>query len=134
MKLTHAAALLAAALPLLAASALAADRTERVKFKPGAISSTIKGSVKGYDTARYILGAKAGQVMSVLFSANNNACYFNIIEPGADSAAHRGEIDGNEYGSNLKKSGDYRAEVFLMRSEARRGKTCNFTITFEISG
>ena len=111
-----------------------ASKTQRVKFKAGSISSTINGAVKGYDTASFVLGAKAGQVMSVLFSADNNACYFNVIEPGADSAVHRGEVDGNEYAANLRLSGDYRAEVFLMRSEARRGKTCKFKITFEISG
>lgn len=109
-------------------------RTERVKFAAGTTSATIKGSVTGYDTQNYILGAGAGQAMSVLFSANNNACYFNLIEPGADSASHRGEIDGNEYSGNLKLSGDYRIEVYLMRSEARRGKTCKFNITTEISG
>ena len=122
-------ALLASAEPLLAAS-----KTERVRFKPGAISATVRGSVTGYDTHSYLLGASAGQVMSVLFSGNLNACYMNVIEPGAGSDTHRGEMDGNEYSANLRKSGDYRAEIYLMRSEARRGKTCRFTITFEISG
>ncbi len=129
--------LLAGALGVMMVSSgagFAASKTERVKFKAGAISATINGTVTGYDTHSYVLGANAGQVMSVLFSANNNACYFNMIEPGASSAVHMGEIAGNEYSANLRKSGDYRAEVYLMRSEARRGKTCKFTITFEISG
>ena len=119
---------------LAAGPALAGRVTERVKFATGASSATIKGSVKGYDTHNYLLGASAGQVMSVLFSANNNACYFNLVEPGAESASHRGELDGNEYTGNLKLSGDYRIEVFLMRSEARRGKTCKFGIIFEVTG
>ena len=122
------------ALSLLAADAFAADHTERVRFKAGTSAATIKGSVTGYDTSSYLLGAKAGQVISVLFSANNNSCYFNFIEPGADSAIHMGEAAGNEYSGTLKESGDYRAEVYLMRNEARRGKTCNYSITFEISG
>lgn len=121
-------------LPLVAGTAVAASKTETVKFKGGASSAIIKGSVTGYDTHSYVLGASAGQVMSVLFKPNNNACYFNVIEPGADSAVHRGEIDGNEFGSNLQKSGDYRFEAFLMRSEARRGKTCKFEFTFEVTG
>jgi hypothetical protein len=123
------------ALTILIANPAAAESfTDRVKFAAGASSATIKGSVTGYDTHNYLLGASAGQVMSVLFSANNNACYFNLVEPGADAAFHRGEIDGNEYAGNLKASGDYRIEVYLMRSEARRGKTCRYNVTAEISG
>ena len=121
-------------LPLSFAAATAANKTETVKFKSGASSATISGTVTGYDTHSYVLGASAGQVISVLFSANNNACYFNFIEPGADSAVHMGEVAGNEYSANLTKTGDYRAEAYLMRSEARRGKTCKFKITFEITG
>jgi hypothetical protein len=121
-------------LPLLAGAASAANKTEKVKFKAGTSSATIEGSVTGYDTHSYILGASAGQVISVLFNPNNNACYFNFIEPGADSAIHMGEVAGNEYSATLAKSGDYRVEAYLMRSEARRGKTCNFSFTFEITG
>lgn len=119
---------------LAAGTAAAGNVTERVKFAAGTTSASIKGSVTGYDTHNYLLGASTGQAMSVLFSANNDACYFNMIEPGASSAVHMGEVAGNEYSATLGKSGDYRAEVYLMRSEARRGKTCKFTITFEISG
>jgi hypothetical protein len=123
------------ALTILIANPTSAESvTERVKFAAGASSAAIKGSVTGYDTHNYLLGASSGQVMSVLFSANNNACYFNLVEPGADAAFHRGEIDGSEYAGNLKASGDYRIEVYLMRSEARRGKTCKFSVTAEISG
>ena len=135
MKLTAVLAVIVLTLTALATgSAEAASKSQRVKFKPGAISSTIKGSITGYDTSSFILGARSGQVISVLFSGNLNACYFNFIEPGADSAIHMGEVAGNEYAATLTSSGDYRAEVYMMRSEARRGKTCKFKITFEISG
>lgn len=113
---------------------LAASSTERVRFKQGATSATIKGAVTGYDTKNYLLGASAGQAISVLFDGDLNACYFNLIEPGADTAFHAGELAGNEYSGTLRKSGDYRAEIYMMRSVARQGKTCHFTITFEISG
>jgi len=128
----------ATALLLLVASipegTFAANQTETVRFKSGQIAATLKGSVKGYDTHSYLLGARSGQVISVLFKADNNSCYFNFIEPGANSAIHMGEVAGNEYSDTLKKNGNYRAEVYLMRNEARRGKTCHYSITFEISG
>lgn len=122
-------------LPLVAGHGAAASKTETVKFKSGASSATIKGSVTGYDTHSYVLGASAGQTISILFEPGKNlSCYFNFIEPGADSAVHMGEVAGNEYAATLAKTGDYRAEAYLMRNDARRGKTCKYTITFEITG
>ncbi len=123
-----------ATVSLACSGTMAASSTERVRFKSGTTSATIKGAVTGYDTKNYLLGASAGQAISVLFDGNLNACYFNLIEPGADTAFHAGELAGNEYSGTLRKSGDYRAEIYMMRSVARQGKTCHFTITFEISG
>lgn len=115
-------------------SALAADRTETVKFPGGASGTTISGSVKGYDGVDYLLGANAGQMMHVLFSPSNRACYFNVNEPGNDYAIFNGSASGNEFSARLTKNGNYMAQVYLMRSAARRGETCKYSISFEISG
>jgi hypothetical protein len=128
------AAVLLSAQSLLGMDALAASRTERLRFNAGSSSATIKGSVTGHDTVNFLLGASAGQVISVLFSANSNACYFNFVEPGANSAIHMGEVAGNEYSGKLRWHGDYRAEIYLMRSKARWGKICRYSVTSEISG
>jgi hypothetical protein len=117
---------------LCAGTASAQERTEVVKFDSGAISKTIKGSIKGYDGVSYILGAKAGQAMSVLFAPANASCNMNVWRPGEEQAVFAG--DGNEYAANLDKTGDYRVQVYLMRNAAQRNEVCNFTITFEISG
>ena len=61
-------------------------RQERVSFHAGASSATIKGSIKGYETIDYVLGAKAGQTMSVTLKTNNGANYFNVLAPGSDDA------------------------------------------------
>jgi hypothetical protein len=129
-----AAVLVLSTLAFAAAEASAEGRTERVRFKAGTTFATISGSITGYDTNNYLIGASAGQVVSVLFNATRNACYFNFIEPGANSAIHMGEVAGNEYAARLSKTGDYRTEVYMMRSDARRGKTCNYSFTIEISG
>ncbi len=117
----------------MAGVALAAEKTVNVKFSPGSSSATVKGSVKGYDGVNYILDAQAGQVVSVLFSPNLNSCFFNFWEPGASGAVHRGEVDGNEYSANLRKSGKNRVQVAMMRSAARKGLTCRYAVTFEIN-
>ena len=71
--------------------------------------------------------------MSILFSPSNASCYFNVLPPGSDEAIHIGSSVGNEFGGTLGASGEYRAQVYLMRNAARRNETCNYSITFEIS-
>jgi hypothetical protein len=117
-----------------ATSSFAADRTEAVHFKAGASSATISSSIKGDDGVKYTLGARAGQIMSVTFSANNGACYFNLLPPGSIEAIHIGSTAGNEFAGTLGADGTYTAQVYLMRSAARRNETCKFSINFEISG
>ena len=112
----------------------AADRTETVKFKSGASSTTVKGGVKGYDLVEYNLVARAGQTMSVALKPSNLACYFNVVAPGGKSAMYIGSIHGNEFTGTLPANGDYRVEVYLMRSAARRKETCRYTMSIKISG
>jgi hypothetical protein len=114
-------------------AATASEKTEVVKFKAGATSATIKGSIKGDSFVNYALKANAGQVMSILFSPSNASCYFNVLPPGSDEAIHIGSSAGNEFAGTLGASGEYRAQVYLMRNAARRNETCNYSITFEIS-
>jgi hypothetical protein len=114
-------------------AATAAGKTEEVKFKAGATSATIKGSIKGDNDVSYVLKANAGQVMSILFTPSNASCYFNVLPPGSDEAIHIGSSAGNEFGGTLAESGGYMAQVYLMRNAARRNETCNYSITFEIA-
>jgi hypothetical protein len=65
---------------LVSTTAFAADiRTERVQFHKGANSATVQGTIKGYETVDYVLGARKGQSMNVSLSTDNGANYFNII-------------------------------------------------------
>lgn len=131
---TIAAAVLGLSLFAATVPALAKDRTETVRFKSGAISATVSSRVKGYDVVNYVLDAQAGQMVHILFSPNHNSCYFNFVNPGADSAVFVGEVSGNEFSMRLRKSGKHRAEVYLMRNAARRGEICKYSISFEITG
>jgi hypothetical protein len=118
-----------------ASSAMAADRTETVRFARGASSVTLTGTIRGYDGVKYALGASAGQVMSVLFKPSNASCYFNVFAPGSATAVFNGSTTGlNEYTANLAASGNYTVQVYLMRSAARRNESCRYSITVEISG
>lgn len=119
----------------LATQALAADKSQTVKFKPGATSATLSGSIKGYDGMRYILGAQADQVMSVTLKPGNASCYFNVLPPGSqDEAIFIGSTEGNSFAGTLGVGGNYTVQVYLMRNAARRDETCKYSITFKISG
>jgi hypothetical protein len=123
---------LAAALALSTAAANAADKTTVVKFAPGTTSSTISDALKGYDMNIYVLGANAGQTLSVTFQPSNASCYYNVEAPGAEEALSNGSVVAEDYSGVLPVSGDYRIKTYLMRNAARRNETCKFSISFEI--
>jgi len=121
-------------LALLSVPAMAKDKivTKQVHFKKGTSGATMKGSVKGYDTVLYKLGAKAGQHMRV--SIESKHANFNIYAPGkgmGDRALFVGE-PGIPYTGNLPANGTYTISVYLMRNEARRGTNAPFTLHVEI--
>lgn len=109
-------------------------RKERVQFKKGSAEAIIKNQIKGYEAVDYLLGAKAGQTMSVNLKTNNGANYFNVLPPGSDAAIATGEILGNQWTGTLPVDGDYRVRVYLMRSAARRNETANYTLSVGITG
>lgn len=109
-------------------------RTERVQFKKGAAEATLKNRIKGYEVVDYLLGANAGQTMSVNLKSSNGANYFNVLPPGSNAAIAMGELLGNQWTGTLPVDGEYTVRVYLMRSAARRNETANFTLTVGITG
>lgn len=124
-----------AALALLTAafSAQQGIPQERVNFKAGASSATLSGSIKGDDAIDYVLGAKAGQTMSVTLKTSNNANYFNVLPPGSQAAIVIGSTVGHEWTGTLPADGDYTIRVYLMRSAARRNETARYTLSVGIT-
>lgn len=105
-----------------------------VHFERGASSAVIKGSVTGYETIDYTLGARAGQTMAVNLETAHGANYFNVLPPGSETALFVGQIDGNEWSGILPQDGTYRVRVYLMRSAARRNEKADFSLEVSIMG
>jgi len=121
----------ALSLGLLASTVALADdiRTERVHFKKGTSSATVKGSIKGYEAVDYVLGARKGQSMNVSLATSNSSNYFNILEPGkSNEAMFVGSTSGNQFEGTLPASGDYKIRVYLMRSAARRDEVADYRL------
>lgn len=109
--------------------------TERVQFARGTASKVIKGSIRGYAYKDYVVGARAGQVMTVDLRTSNGANYFNVLPPGSnDVAVFIGSTNGNSYRGKLEKSGDYKVRVYLMRSAARRNEVASYSLTIGVEG
>jgi hypothetical protein len=122
------------ALVTTVASADAQPSTRPVKFPPGANAITLKGTISGRSDQTYIVTAISGQTLLTLFSPTNTSCYFNVFEPGTETAAHVGSSSGNEFGQNPTMAGQYRIQVYLMRSAARRNETCRYSLSIELTG
>lgn len=120
----------AAAIPAIAQAPI---RTERVQFARGATSATVRGAIRGYDTVDYVVGARAGQSMSVSLQTGSTSAYFNVLPPRSEEAIFNGSINGASFGGRLKDSGDYRVRVYLMRNAARRGERATFSLTIGVN-
>ncbi|MFB1486113.1 MULTISPECIES: SH3 domain-containing protein [unclassified Thiocapsa] len=119
-------------LPVLAGDEI---REERVQFKAGTSGTTLKGNLRGRDTLDYVLGAKAGQHMTVELHTDNPQNYFNILPPGSsDEAIFVGSSSGNRFDGTLPDSGDYRIRVYLMRAAARRDEQASYRLSIHIGG
>ncbi len=117
---------LALSVPVAAQSPV---QSKRVQFAPGKSSATITGTLKGEQTIDYLVGAKAGQTLSVSFKTSNPSGYFNVLPPTGDTAIFIGSSDGNSFTGKLPASGDTRVRVYLMRNAARRNEGTNYTLT-----
>lgn len=131
------AAILGTAL-VLGGPAWAADRTEVVTFPAGKTAVSLRGTIRGDDGVVYRIDAGAGQTLQILFAPTNRACVINVYAPGKeigrDEAAFIGSTSGNEFGVHPTAAGSYKAQLSLMRSAARRGQTCRYTLAVELTG
>ena len=123
---------LAAAMPALAGENI---REERVHFQAGTSGTTVKGHLRGRNDIDYVLGAKAGQHMTVELHTDNRQNYFNILPPGSsDEAIFIGSSSGNRFDGTLPVNGDYRIRVYLMRAAARRDEQAHYSLNIHIGG
>jgi hypothetical protein len=112
----------------------AQQSAQRISFPAGAVATTLTGTISGRRDRSYLVTAVPGQALQVLFSPSNKSCYFNVFEPGNATAAHIGSVSGNEFGRNPTVAGAYRIQIYLMRGAGRRGETCKFSLSIELTG
>lgn len=123
----------------LAGSPLRADDvtiTKRVRFDRGSSSTTMKDSVKGYDSVRYEVDAKAGQRLSVNLESRSNYVYFNVLNKRTDNILETRPTprEVTKWDGRLPDNGIYVVNVYLIRAEARRGSKADYKLSLSLSG
>lgn len=114
------------------ASPLMAQSRQRVQFASGNDNTAVESVVTGKQYRDFVLGARAGQKMSVSLITKGSA-YFNILPPGSkDVALFVGSRDGNDATIKLPANGDYTIRVYLMGNDRDSGRKVLFTLSMTI--
>jgi hypothetical protein len=116
------------------------DNTEtngnQIRFKPGASSAIVGGTAVGGEEKTYLVGARAGQTMTVKIAENSqyNDVVFHIVAPdGSFPMGTNGEgVDeqseiSTTWSGKLPKTGDYKIVIGTIES-----KKANFKMSVSI--
>ena len=128
-----------AAILLAATGGAEAQQTERVSFAPGTSGTEITGSVQGDDYIDYVLGASAGQLMTVDLTVTetdgNGSIQFNILPARQDfGGPYIGSMDDDRAaGIILDRSGDWAIRVYLLGNDQDTDKTVDFAMAIGIT-
>lgn len=90
------------------------SRTSRIKFARGASSAVVENAVVRGTRDIYLLGAKAGQKMTVSITSLENNAVFDIIAPNLKIIKQ----EGTSWSTKLSATGDYRIVVGGTRGNA----------------
>jgi hypothetical protein len=111
-------------------SAAAQGNTQRIRFTRGHSSTTVRGRIAGFDTKDYVVGASAGQEMTLRLKSSNPGAFFVIYSINGRATDMN---ETTEWSERLSESGDYLIRVFMMRSAARRkGAVTSYTLSISI--
>jgi len=100
-----------------------------IKFKRGATSTTISGTVHGDEQAEYVLAAKQGQRLIIkLTSVPVKSSVFQLLGPDNDTMGL--EYDANyDFSGILRVTGDY--QIMVKRPTEAKG-TSRYKLTITI--
>src|SRR5439155_25013561 len=103
---------------------------QRIRFARGSSSVAVSGTVRGYAYKDYVVGALAGQQISLRLNQNTSSV-FTVFQPNGDNLDGATEMD--EFNGTLHASGGYVIRVMMMRSDARRTRSkSNYTLRISI--
>jgi hypothetical protein len=113
------------------AHAVAGDKAEILRFKPGK-PVVIADTLKGYQLNIYQFVGRSGQTLMTTFKPSNKSCYYAVDGIVGRRFLFNSKVDVGNYSGPLPSNGDYQIKVYQMDDVARRKATCTFSLTLEI--
>jgi len=103
-------------------------------FGPGQTSKTVQGKLVGRQMVDHLIKMKAGQTLSLNFSAKNLSAGYLIYAPNTETAMATSDISGNQATRMMPIDGPVRVRVFINRAAGRRGESTSYSFNAKISG
>jgi hypothetical protein len=125
-------ALLVLMLGFSSAVVSADDPTQRIVFAPGAKTITMKGTVTGYRSLRYLLAARAGQVISITFTSTKKSLYYSVMQ-GSHALRESSDGDFDDWSTTVPADGDCTIDVFLKSGDAKKNVEATFALTVSLT-
>lgn len=105
---------------------ITAPQAVRIQFKPGTTSGTVEGELNAGQTSFYVLGANAGQTMTVIVWSPNNDVYLTVSGVSTGTALVQASEKLTSWTAPLAATQDYYLSV-----TASGGRT-SFSITIDL--
>jgi hypothetical protein len=115
---------------LFAVQDAAAQARQRVRFARGASSAQVSGTIKGYKYIDYVVGARAGQTLSLRITGSSAAQFAVFMADGGNLGMDSAGVA--EWSGELPATEDYTIRVLMPRAQARRGETARYTLRIAI--
>lgn len=101
----------------------------RIKFKRGAVSSTVVGSLKGFDDRKtYVIKVRAGQTLSTQQTGTNNIT-LSIKDPNGNDVTDADASCNNRKSISPTIAGDYTITVVQCQKADEWNGTFKFRVT-----
>ena len=106
---------------------------QRIRLLMNCSDTTVSGTISGYQFTDYQCDVKDGQSLTIDFSTDNPAAYFNLLPPYSEAAVFIGSVSGNQFESKGLTNGQYTTRVYMMRSAARRNESADYSLRIKRS-
>jgi hypothetical protein len=91
---------------------------------------TTSGRVTGFNGVRFNMEVEAGEEIRVDFRPANKDCQFSVLREGSETPIFLSTKGGNQFAAAPPAPGLYTIHVFQRSNPARRGRSCDFEISF----
>lgn len=95
-------------------------------------ATTVKGHIKGSESADYTLRAKKGQSLHGKITHGETAVYFDVVPPGGGEAIFFGARVGDEFTGALPADGEYTLHVHLAGRDAYNKAESDYSLAVEL--